>query len=240
MAYENETRIVYNEIEIRNVLTHEISQTPVYNRANRDWQYTKYRIRVSGILWVKPQPEGPTPNPGQPQRENPDLGFTGTDVNNSVELHVVMAEALNALRKPKKKFQYFLGENVAHVSGPELDADNGPRPQVRLTRVISNTSAHIDFDIEFSLPCTNYGEGSGIVAFRYWQADHIGEDWLTTRVTKGFLRVRRNQDGLGNAITVHDLRNLCLPPIAPSFVRTSMHFDESPNGLELSFTIRFT
>lgn len=216
------TTITYNNVTIRDVLTHSIDQTPVYNRTQRDWQFTKTTITCSGIIWNS---ASGTPSGG--------IGF----YTNQGNLSSTIKFLLEKLQVPKREFKYNIGGSDLYVVDGIKDADNGPKVTARLSHVISAHSAKVEFTITFNVPCNDTQVGSGIVAFRFWQADQIGDDWLTTRVTRGFLRVRRTSSAAGPVISVHELRNVVLPPLAPGFVRTSMNFEESMNGLELNFTI---
>ena len=84
----------------------------------------------------------------------------------------------------------------------------------------------------FGADCSLQNAGSDVLSLsRQW--DHsVDEAGYTTRTVSGILRVKRNA-----TTTADSWRQLCLPDVPPWYKRTSQTFTQSPDGMELHYSI---
>jgi hypothetical protein len=92
----------------------------------------------------------------------------------------------------------------------------------------------IAFSIQMHIPFQDKNTTpTSLISFRFWMAEDINcEDWTTTRTYSGRIRVRH----LGIS-ALQEIKRVWSAPFQTSFVRRSVRFQESPNGLELDFTV---
>ncbi len=141
--------------------------------------------------------------------------------------------------------QYGSEDTIARVD--VVDVNNGPKPQrVNVTEIIGGRSLRVEFEIEVcrklclgdadsppsvalfgTVPSTD-----GQVMSNRWHLDESkDENWITTRVLQGTLRVTQK------AFWPHLLRAACVPPLLKGYKRTHQSFVDDPTGLVLKYRI---
>lgn len=127
-----------------------------------------------------------------------------------------------------------------------VDLNNGPKPlTVRISQVYSGRTLRVEFEIEVCR-CLCPGEDDSsstppiagalgnreVLNNRWYLSESKGEDWKTTRIITGQLRIRdlRSWD--------HAMRYLCIPPLLDGYKRLSQEFVSDATGLVLNYTIR--
>jgi len=142
--------------------------------------------------------------------------------------------------------QYTPINNVARID--VLDAENGPKPtSVTVTEIIGGRTFRVEFEIEvvrkFCLPgfadtpppFAIWGSieptGSLVLNNRWHLDESKDENWITTRVLQGTLRVANK------AIWPHLMRSVCVPPLLRGYKRVRQSFVDDPTGLILKYRI---
>jgi hypothetical protein len=118
----------------------------------------------------------------------------------------------------------------------QIDANHGPVTSVRVLRIVGDKSARIQFSITMCLPYCDVPGATrgGIISFRFWIGENIDcTDWTTERVYHGRVRVAH----LGHNVLLEFRRNFGFPTLHGNFMRRRITLNQSPNGLELEFTI---
>lgn len=233
------THIEYNGIPIYNVLTEGINQELVRDPTGVDPLYVQVTVDVTGIVYTASSVTAI----GLPaSRYGVGLagGFTG---------------AIDDLMQPRRRFIMTVGgvnlfdvvaghvepgvpnPNAGDVIPIErTDVNHGPTTSVKLLQFVSANTAKIQFRVVMALPyCDRQGQApGGIINMRFWIAEDInGEDWTTERTYHGRLRVRH----MGHNVLMELRNNFVFPPVVDGFVRKRIGLAQSPNGLELEFTI---
>lgn len=141
---------------------------------------------------------------------------------------------------------YFGGGTISRAS--VIDVNNGPHPrQVSITEIIAGRSMRVEFEIEIcrklcmpvypDLPpdAARWGlvdtSTTEVLSNRWHLEESKDENWITTRVLDGTLRVK-SQD-----TWPHLMRAVCIPPLLKGYKRTRQSFVDDPTGLVLKYTI---
>jgi len=215
------TNITYNGVTIRDVLTEDIDYSNENDKTGVDPIFTRVKLSFHCVLHDLPQAT---------------LGVSHDD-NIAANLNSVVRK----LMEPRKRFTMTIGGRTlfdvqpAHskLEGPlnGRDVNNGPKPSVKVLKIIGDRSSRVQFSIELAIP--NCGStGAGYLNLRYWIADDIDGNWRTTRFYRGRLRVA------SKAVTPHAFRNVVMPSLVAGFRRDAISLRESDDGLELDFEIR--
>jgi hypothetical protein len=232
-----ETKIVYNSIQIRGVLTEEITYDPVYDSTNTD--IIGIHTRVTVLAYVH-------------DNEGNWIHGTPTWTVGAATMPQGLTALFRELSMPRKPFIMSINdEDVFNIlptavepnncnrtpvgSGLNQDIAHGPRCTYRVIGIQGQHTARCQFVFEFTTPiCDNNEEIRDFLNLRYWIADDVDcTTWLTKRTYQGVLRVK------GMQVNSHQLaRTITLPPIQKHFRRESINWSESPDHLELHFTIR--
>lgn len=140
--------------------------------------------------------------------------------------------------------QYASGSNVPR-SGV-ADVGNGPRPiSVNVTEIIGGRTFRVEFEIEIcrkfcpqNVPDPmpqGFGEiastGSVVLSNRWHLDESKDENWITTRVLQGTLRVVHKD------YWPHMMRAVCVPPLLRGYKRVRQSFVDDPTGLVLKYRI---
>ncbi len=184
-----------------------------------DRMFDVYRIAVEGIVTAQA-------SQALPASGSSTVGTYGIVGANAP---AALMAAVELLKQDRKPFKYEMdGETLLEVAESDIpDADNGPK--VQRVRVVHFTplAYRIQFEVVIAVnPC-----GGAIVSNRWACADTVDDNFRTTRVWRGRLRV-----GSSN-VDPQDFRRLCLPSILKGWRRRNMHFTGEPNGLELTYEV---
>ena len=215
------TNITYNGVTIRDVLTEDVDYTNENDKTGVDPIFTRVRLSFHCVLHDLPQAT---------------LG-----VSHGSNIAANLNSLVRKLMLPRQRFTMTIGGRTlfdvqpAHskLEGPlnGRDVNNGPKPSVKVLKILGDRTARIRFSIELAIP--NCGSaGAGYLNLRYWIADDIDGNWRTTRIYRGRLRVA------SKAVTPHAFRNVVMPSLVAGFRRDAISLRESDDGLELDFEIR--
>lgn len=219
------TQITYNDVTIKDVLTHSVDQDVAYDVDGQvDQWYVKTTVTIQFTFHT--------------------VSGAGLGFSTGASLAGGTAQALKMLTTNRKRFTMSIGgetlfdvtpgatrEGVTVEGGATFDVNNGPRPKLQIQEIIGTKVARGTFTVELAVPsCDGYSDG--LMSLRWWTTDDVDGNWMTTRTINGRLRVSTKNNN------PHFLRGLIFPPLQRGFRRESMTFTEDPNGLELAFIIR--
>jgi len=219
------TTLIYNGVELRNVVTREFVQDPVRDDSNTDTIHHRFRIQVETIL-----------NPSLLALANPRLGFLlpGGGVPTAA---AAMQAIHRLLSQDRGELLYsFSGLPVLHVT-PALsgagnaDANNGPRVFAVSMTHVSPETINILFGVECAMVVCEQSGTHPVLNNRWSSSDDVDENFKTTRNWRGKLRLRTA------AVSAHVYRGIVVPPLPKGWRRKSMHFTAEPNALELSYAV---
>lgn len=142
--------------------------------------------------------------------------------------------------------QYGSGDVVPRVD--VIDVENGPKPiSVSVTEIIGGRTFRVEFEIEISRklcsgdfldtppPFAIWGyidpTGSLVLSNRWHLDESKDENWITTRVLQGTLRVT------SKIYWPHLMRAVCVPPLLRGYKRVRQSFVDDPTGLILKYRI---
>ncbi len=235
-----QTSIEYNGVRIQDVLTDAISHDPVKDATGVDQVGVRVSFQCTGIVYLSESASQTSDQLGR---------VLGTGY-----LADELSLFIKALTKDRRPFRMLIGKSVLYDVKPgaaernspqgtitadleKMDLEHGPKPTLKILKIVSGYSATIQFGIEFVVP--NCGGGNdvnncGLVNFRFWITEDINcDDWLTSRTYSGSLRVAHK------GIHPHALaRQVAIPPLQRGFKREVVQMSESEDGLHLQFTIR--
>lgn len=222
------TQITYNNITIRDVLTHSVDQDIVYDIDGQvDQWYVKTTITVKFTFHT--------------------IDGAGLGYANGQDLAGSVSQALKALMTNRRRFVMTIGgstlfdirpgatvDGIVVAGGQKSDINNGPRPSLKIEEIIGTRVARGTFTIELAVPsCDGYSDDTITpINLRWWTADEVDANMYTTRTIHGRIRTATKNNN------PHYFRHLVFPPLQKGFKRESMSFTEAPNGLELGFTIK--
>jgi hypothetical protein len=129
-----------------------------------------------------------------------------------------------------------------------VDVNNGPHPKrVSITEIIAGRSMRVEFEIEVCrklcmpvYPDLKPSEEvwgpidtstTEILSNRWHLDESKDENWITTRVLDGTLRVKHKDTW------PHLMRAICIPPLLKGYKRASQSFVDDPTGLVLKYRI---
>jgi len=222
------TIIRYDGISIYDVLTESIEQSVEMDKSGANPLYRRTTITVTGIVYLLANTSTST---------DP-LGIT---ISGGLSSNI--DNIIKTLSRPQQTFYYFIdgtavwtvfGKGSASRGTALNDIKNGPITHAKLLHIVGNKSARIEFSVTFwTKACGDNSQrnNTDIVSLKFWQMEDINENWFATRTYRGHLVVSRPDIG------VHSFQGWVLPPLIRGFMRNSMNFSESPDGLTLDFTI---
>jgi len=231
-----ETNITYNGIQLVNVLTESIDQQVVKEPTGVDPLYVQVKISCTCIYHY-----------GDNQAVVHGRDAKADGANLATGYNAIIAWLLQ-VRRP---FVMTVGGNTlfnvtAGMTRPgiavknlplgQTDVNHGPVTTVSVLDIISNRTMKLRFGITMCLPyCASPGKSpGGIISFRFWIAEDIDcTDWTTERVYHGRLRVAH----MGRNVHQEVRRNFRFPILQRGFMRRKITLNQSPDGLELEFTI---
>lgn len=235
----SETTIVYNGIQLKNVLTESIDQEVVPEGTGVNPIYVRVTVSCTGII--------------HNSIGNNELTI---GVDPSGDLASGYNLIIDQLMQPGRNFAMYVGgtalfDVVPGMVRPGLanpnagdtipirrtDVNHGPLPSVRVLGITSAHSMRVQFRIVLHLPYTDASGQSpgGAISFRFWISEDIDcDDWTTERTYQGTLRVRH----LGHNVLTEIRQNFTFPVLVEGFQRKRISLQQRSNGLELDFTIR--
>lgn len=236
----NGTSVIYNGVEIVDVLTDEVSQEVVYDQSGVDPIAVRVLVRVTGYVHLSSNP--------------------GVGIRKSGDLATAMQEVQAALLMPRRTFEMKLGdqtwlacvpyavERCATYNRPnystDWDVENGPKPSLRVLAIIGQYAMKIAFTVSFTKSiCDDPLAASlfkGLMHLRFWINDDIDcTNWTLTRTYQGTIRfygaipVADGQPLHQNQIA----RAFAIPPLQWGFQRKRISISEDPSGLWANFQV---
>lgn len=233
------TNLFYNGIELRNVLTQDYVEEPVYDKSETDVIYWKYSVSVSTIIYRRTSQ--------QPASE----AILGAVVSNQDRTAAELVKSVESkLKENRKAFRFEVdgtkilevyptstpegGNGETSVTREKYDVNNGPRPTRCKITQLTSSAFRIEYTIEVCVGCTDTQNPLPVLNNRWSTVDDIDEHGIVTRTWEGRLRLRYAIDAKNQA---HTYRSLCLPPLAKGFRRKKVRFLVEPNGLDLVYLV---
>ena len=238
------TTVIYNDLEIRNVLTESMDTTTVYDSTGVDPIGLRTKMTFVGEVYALGSSEDNV------------HGYTWSAPADTLAsgLYNVIQQFL----RPRQELYVNFGQDqlfyirpggvadcaepspVAPVGGNwnQYDIANGPRTTCQVLAIKGQRAAKCRFSIEFTtqLQC---GTTQGYVLNIRWRVhDDIDcRTWLTRRTYEGAIRFRARFTDI-DGVNQHDIaRARAFPPLLRGFRRETVAYHEEPNALEISFVV---
>lgn len=134
-------------------------------------------------------------------------------------------------------------DQLTETERRNIDVAGGPKPQSVSVLHVYNEYARISFTIEIekirclggeTAPFSELGTDptSGfVVSNRCWTTETIDQNFYTTRTLTGQLKISSAKK------SVHFYRDIYYPPLEEGFMRESLRYSESEDGLTLSYAV---
>jgi len=233
------TDLIYNGVELHNVVTREWEQEAVYDQSKTDLVMHRFKITVEGILHAKSSGTDPpiSASPAWIERQDLADGAPRTvtaDIYNDIR---------NRLLTPRKKLEIRMGGQMVLMALPAVafptdlnrDVENGPQPQsASLTHIAGHQLFRVRFVVHFAkaeCPGTSYSD-SWVLNNRWSVSETMDQDFFTTRTIAGQMRL-----SLPIQVTQQDFRHLIVPSLEEGFRREHIEYSMQPNGLEANYRV---
>lgn len=243
------TTVIYNEHEIRNVLTESMDTTTVYDSTGVDPIGLRTKMTFIGEIHAL--------GAGQTMDDNLH-GFTWSPPTDTIApgLYNIIQQFL----RPRQELYINVGQDqlfyirpgavanckepapVAPVGGnwDNYDIANGPHTTCQVIAVKGSRSAKCRFSVEFTtqLQCSQYQDQGYVLNIRWRVHDDIDcRTWLTRRTYEGAIRFRARFTDV-DGVNPHDVARVrAFPPLLRGFRRETVAYHEEPNALEISFIV---
>lgn len=206
--------LTYGDYSLLYVQTQEFRTEPESDPSGADMLWTKYTLRVSGVLTLDPN----------------------TLPNNSA---ATLASIKYHLELPRRRLTYTVnGADLLSVTAVP-DARFGPEPTGAAVRQISSGVFFVEWGCVARIAgCGNEISAGGgpaeVVSLRWHQRETFDENWHSVLHTSGLLIVRTDL----RKVSADSFRALCTPPVPFNFVRypSSYTLDETGTKLAFEFT----
>lgn len=151
----------------------------------------------------------------------------------STNLPAQMNTLRKALMEPRKNLVVSIGgDDVYNVTAP--DDYGGPKPRrCDVYDIIGSQFAKVDYEIELNQEECPDTTPSNIVAHRWSVSHQMDVDFYTTRTIRGTLTLRE----AATSNSPDALRGTVAPAIPKGFIRQSMNFLVTTDGLRLEYDI---
>jgi len=177
-----------------------------------------------------------------------ELAALGSPSNVGIDDFLLMSTGIADGNMDKHPLSSQYGPNDVVPRIDVLDANNGPKPiSVSVTQIIGGRTFRVEFEIEVcrKLCISDFNDtpppyeiwgpitptGSFILSNRWNIEESKDENWITTRVLQGTLRVANK------AIWPHLMRSVCVPSLLMGYKRVRQSFVDDPTGLILKYRI---
>jgi hypothetical protein len=213
------TSITYNGITLELVKTNLISRSPIFSPDGVDYLYTHWDIDINCVY-----------NPGATSY-NSDGSSSNTLLPAPTDVNI-----RHALSLPRQALLITVGSDaLINISG--VDSNNGPLPKkVDITRITGVSAFYVRFQVECWInECP--GDQPPVLLTNRWQVhDHIDENFLTTKITRG-VAVFRTDLLVGAANSPDHYRDQAFPPIPLGFKRIQIDATMHPSLNSLSYEV---
>ncbi len=243
------TTVIYNGVEMVNVITREWNQEVTYDDSQTDRIADRYTLVFEGIIHTQNlsnlvyHDAGPSISPFVPAgMVDEGRSFQANPVDHYTSLK-------SRLMEPRGQLQvYFAGDLVLNIRSwtqsnqPEgkvllgrVDVVNGPRPiSADLVHITGNSTFRVRFTIETSVvECADIsGSAKAFVLNNRWSIREVmDEDFFTTRTISGRMVLASNE------IPPFAHKYLVVPGLEEGFKRKRVDFMVQENGLACDYTI---
>lgn len=225
----------YNGIDLQIERTAECRMDAVYDDSGLDLLTMKVRLAVVAV-WSPFATSAPLPVLG--------FGVPAANVGLSI------ATLRQALMQPQQRLIYSIGPDRVFdvptglsIAGkgivqPACDPAGGPFPQsCRVLSIHGDKTAVVEYVVEFHVnDYMYYGNGNYVLSHRWKVTSHVGEQWLTTRVTEGRATFRLDALQAYPAVADQWRRNFTLH-VPPGFIRQRVDVTATEDGRELHYRV---
>lgn len=227
------TKVTYNGVTIRNCLTRQFEQVPIYDDSGADVIYHRVTMTVVGYIHLHELPA-----------DTDKIGIRFAAFGTADDTPGRETSIRRALLHARGELVVLIDDKqLLHVR-PKLDpssirqyddVNNGPKPQhCNITKIVGSALLEVSFSIEAAIvDCNTLTNSNNVLSNRWSMADDYDHDWYCTRTIDGTLRVATT------ALNVHaaNFRALVFPPLQPGFRRDSIHIVSSPDQLTMRYRI---
>jgi len=230
------TRVIYGDVELYNVLTDMWDQETVYDASRTDLIGHKTTFRFRGVLHSQRVPI---------QDSATYIAKSSGSLSNVFDR---LTEVRKALEEPRLQFEVWM-DNVnvltvtparSGVQAETSDINNGPKPtHVHVTPIGGNVF-RVAFEIEVMVgTCDKPRDTKQLVLNNRWSiAERMDANCYITRTITGTMRLSRTFDpGIGVETAGHAFKNIVVPPLEASFRRDSIDFSVAADGLTANYTV---
>ena len=238
------TDVIYNGVEMHNVITKQWEQRIVYDDSGTDPVGIRFTLSFEGLLHLQNAggiSSAIEDTPAWIGDERTQTAPTSTFVTSIEAIH-------KALSEPRRELIIRMnGQQVLNISPPnatalaggfDYDTENGPKPQhVRLMHIVSNRMARVQFSVVATiLGCVNNNlQSTPVINNRWSVSEEMDDDFFVTRTTNGTIRFSLSdpKDGGGP----HWYKYFVIPGLENGFRRARVHYVASEDGLSAKYTI---
>lgn len=229
------SRVIYNGVELHNVVTRDFTQEVTYDASNTDLLFQKFHLKVEGICHAQFAPIGGEGTPAWIAQPSSLPNTAASGLKTIQEL----------LSQPRATFEFHVGDELLLSAQPtnrntlaayNRDVNNGPHPvSVQVTHIAGSKLFRVAFTIDVCLSKCPYVSGQStdapqIVLNNRWSTEEsLDENLFMTRTISGDLRLSADTWTLG-----HDFRHIVVPYLENGFKRASMNFSVDKTGLVLT------
>ena len=223
------TNVIYNGIELHNVITRDFQQTLKYDDSGTDLLYHEFKVRIEGIMHVQSVPNCPAWIAGEGGS-----GPTG---------HVAfLYDSVNRLlAQPRGVFEMTVGgkrilravPSALNKQDPDRDVDNGPKPSdVSVTHIAGDQVFRVAFTIVVAkVHCSSPGYTIGVLNNRWSVAESMDDHFRVTRSIRGRLRLA------DSGTPAHFYKALVVPGLETGFRRASIEYQVDKDGLTCDYQV---
>lgn len=246
------TTVIYNDVELHNILTRSWDQEIVYDSSNTDVLFCRYKLQFSGIVhaqFVSPT-ELPVHEPTWITLKNVE-----GDAQSTADISALLATIKARLSEVRKPLQVYFGENLvldciprnmlsASETSNRSDLDNGPKPKVvSITHVGGSKVFRITFSVECAMVQTHSGyaitsaqpedkEVEWVLSNRWSVNETLDDKFFTTRTIRGKMRV--SSPDISSFI---GFKNIVVPSLEAGFRRDRIEYTVGENKLDIEYAV---
>lgn len=246
------TTVIYNDVELHNVLTKGWDQEIVYDSSNTDVLFCRYKLQFSGIVHAQ------FISPTEPPAHEPTwiaLRNAGGDAQSTADISALLATIKAKLAETRKPLQIYFGEHLVLDCVPRnmlspsetsnrSDLDNGPKPKVvSITHVGGSKVFRITFSIECAMVRTHSGyaitseqpedkEVEYVLSNRWSINETLDDKFFTTRTIRGKMRV--SSPDISSFIGFKDI---VVPSLETGFRRDRIEYTVAENKLDIEYAV---
>ena len=213
------SRLIYNEIQLSQILTDEVSSEPVYDESGTDYLYSRKTISVTAIIHAELLPS-----------------TTASDTP-----AIIMDRIVHKLEESRKQLRFYndADGNLPLIEAPKnnshVDAKNGPIPRkVQVLKVVGDKALLIRYVVDCWLCDCPGGTINPFQSHRWKDSVTMDKRFFSTRTRTGKIIVRADAD-----INPDTLRYVTVEQtgaVPHGFKREKADYFLGDDGLSLNYT----